>query len=81
VQAFENLPLQEGRMLDHLEDCVGMLDADSKKLCTLRYEQDLKPAAIASRVGMSANTVAKALQRIRDRLRACVERKAALEGV
>lgn len=79
-QAFANLSPHEGRMLDHLEDCVGLLDADSKTLCTLRYQRDLKPAAIAVQVGMSPNTVAKALQRIRDRLRACVERKAALKG-
>jgi RNA polymerase sigma-70 factor (ECF subfamily) len=62
AKAFENLLPQEGRMLDHLEDCVGMLDADSKRLCTFRYEQDLKPAAIAVRVGMSANTVANTLR-------------------
>lgn len=80
AQAFANLSPHESRMLDHLEDCVGLLDANSKQLCTLRYEQDVKPAAIAAKVGMSANAVAKALQRIRERLRACVEHKAAPEG-
>ncbi len=80
AQAFGHLPAEEGRMLDHLEDCVGKLDADARQLCTLRYERDLKPAAIAECVGTSANNVAKALQRIRERLRACVEHKAALEG-
>lgn len=79
-QAFADLPARENRMLDHLEDCIGLLDPNSKELCVLRYEQDLKPAAIAERVGASANTVAKALQRIRERLRACVERKASLKG-
>lgn len=80
AQAFADLPPRENRMLDHLEDCIGLLGPNSKELCALRYEQDLKPAAIAERVGASANTVAKALQRIRERLRACVEQKASLEG-
>jgi RNA polymerase sigma-70 factor (ECF subfamily) len=40
----------------------------------------LKPATIAERLGGAANAVAKALQRIRDRLRECIERKTAAEG-
>lgn len=63
------------RRLDYLEGCVEALEDRAKELCRLRYEQDLKPAAIGERIGMTANTVAKSLQRIRDRLRDCVERK------
>jgi RNA polymerase sigma-70 factor (ECF subfamily) len=62
--------------LDYLGGCVETLDARAKDLCRLRYEEDLKPAAIGVRLGLAANAVAKALQRIRDRLRECVERKA-----
>lgn len=62
--------------LDHLGGCVEALGARARELCQLRYEQDLKPAAIGERIGMGANAVAKALQRIRDWLRECVERKA-----
>ncbi len=62
--------------LDHLGGCVETLDARAKELCRLRYEEDLKPAAIGVRLGLAANAAAKALQRIRDRLRECVERKA-----
>lgn len=61
--------------LDHLGGCVQELENQAQELCRLRYELDLKPAAIGERLGMAANTVAKALQRIRDRLRECVERK------
>lgn len=61
--------------LEHLTECLGSLDEKSRDLCRLRYEHDLKPAAIGDRLGMAANAVAKALQRIRDRLRECVERK------
>ena len=61
--------------LDHLSGCVGELEYQAREMCRLRYEQDLKPAAIGQQLGMGANAVAKALQRIRDRLRECVERK------
>ncbi len=67
--------------LEHLRDCARKLDPDATELCRLRYTLDLKPAAIAERLGQSSNTVAKALQRVRDRLRDCIERKAtALEA-
>ena len=35
----------------------------------------MKPASIAEKIGSSANSVAKSLQRIRDRLRECIDRK------
>ena len=79
-QAFAESQPRDARMLDYLEGCVQSLDGRARKLCELRYQCDLKPATIASRVGMSANGVAKALQRIREILRECVEKKAAQEG-
>lgn len=78
--AFASLRPEEVRMLDYLDDCVRTLDGRSRRLCELRYRDDLKPAEIARRVGMSANAVAKALQRLREALRDCVARKAALDG-
>ncbi len=69
------------RRLDFLAECVGELDAKARELCRLRYADDLPPGAIGDRVRAGANAVAKALQRVRDRLRECVERKAAAEGV
>lgn len=68
------------RRFDHLAGCVEQLDAKAQELCRLRYDAGLKPAAIAERLGGAANAVAKALQRVRDRLRECIERKAAAEG-
>jgi RNA polymerase sigma-70 factor (ECF subfamily) len=44
-------------------------------MCDLRYRNDFKPAAIAQTMGMTANSVAKALQRIRTQLRNCMARK------
>lgn len=66
--------------LSFLRDCVGQLEGRARELCNLRYVDDLKPIAIAERLGMKANVVAKALQRIRDQLRDCIERKAILDG-
>ncbi|MBX7104207.1 MAG: sigma-70 family RNA polymerase sigma factor [Gemmataceae bacterium] len=76
ARAFADSSQQDQR-LDHLSECVEQLDAKSRELCRLRYEQDLKPAAIGEQKGMAPNAVAKALQRIRDGLRDCVERKVA----
>lgn len=61
--------------LEELRLCLQQLARRSRELIDLRYEQDLKPAAIAERLAMTANAVAKALQRIRDQLKACLELK------
>lgn len=71
--AFTEVPAVEYRRLDRLADCVARLEGRARTLCHLRYVEDLKPAAIAARLGMQANTVAKALERVRARLRACIE--------
>lgn len=81
AEAFSAIQPSEVRMLDYLEECVQCLTGHARTLCNLRYERDLKPAAIAPMIGMSANGVAKALQRIREVLRECVEKKAALDGL
>ncbi len=79
ARAFANNDPNDQR-LDHLRICVESMEARARELCRLRYEQDLKPATIGERIGMRANAVAKALQRIRDRLRQCIERKAMEAG-
>lgn len=78
--AFDDVAGERNQILDRLGECLAELDGRSRQMCELRYERDMKPAAIAEAIGTGANTVAKALQRIRDRLRECVERKSALTG-
>ena len=73
----ERMPPEE---LDHLPGCIDQLEGRARQLCDLRYQEDLKPAAIGERLGMAANSVAKALQRIREQLRACIRGKQAKEG-
>ena len=78
--AFEAEAAAQVRPLSYLRDCLTRIEGRARELCELRYVQDLKPAAIAEQVGMTANSVAKTLQRIRDQLRECIDRKTAIEG-
>lgn len=81
--AFEETSQEQSQSLGFLRGCLDQLEGRARELCELcelRYGRDLKPAAIAESLGMTANTVAKALQRIRDQLRACIGRKVAVEG-
>lgn len=66
--------------LDYLPDCMQQLDRRARRMCELRYQEDLKPAAIADKLKMTANAVSKALQRIREQLRRCIDSKASAEG-
>ena len=66
--------------LDFLHECLKSLEGRARTMCELRYQQDLKPAAIAEMIGMTANSVAKSLQRIRDQLRECIDHKASVQG-
>ena len=78
--AFAEVRPEETHRLDLLQVCLQGLAGRAREICTLRYEQDLKPAAIAEIVGMTANSVAKALQRVREQLRECIERRSQLKG-
>ncbi len=79
AKAFEQIETKETRSLDYLQECLGGLEGRARQLCEMRYENDLKPAAIANLLSMTPNTVAKSLQRIREQLRQCIERRVALE--
>jgi RNA polymerase sigma-70 factor (ECF subfamily) len=65
--------------LAHLADCLRRLDGRAREICELRYRSDLKPGRIAEVMGLQPNTVSKALQRAREDLRACIERRAGFE--
>lgn len=63
----------------HLAECMRRLDGRAREICELRYRGDMKPARIAEVLRLQPNTVSKALQRMREQLRACIEQRAALE--
>jgi RNA polymerase sigma-70 factor, ECF subfamily len=77
--AFEQIETEQTRKLDFLHQCLAKLEGRARQLCDLRYQNDLKPAAIASLLGMTPNAVAKSLQRIRDQLRQCIDRLVLLD--
>ncbi len=81
ADVFAEVSAQSTAISNHLGECIELLDDRSKDLCKLRYQQGLSLSAMSGLVEMSANTIAKALQRIRERLRECVERKARLSEV
>ncbi|MEP0343757.1 sigma factor-like helix-turn-helix DNA-binding protein, partial [Rhodopirellula bahusiensis] len=66
--------------LHHFPTWIDQLAGRARKICDLRYQKGLKPAAISEQIGMTANSVAKALQRIREQLRECIEDKFVSEG-
>lgn len=74
VEAFARVQPEQEQKLTRLEHCVDQLEGRSRQLCELRYSHDLKPAAIAKKLNMTPNTVAKSLQRIREQLRDCLEK-------
>lgn len=78
--AFEKAAPESLRSLEHLNECLAGLEDRARQICHLRYVEDLRPSAIAPVVGMKANAVAKALERIRSQLRDCLQRKMQVEG-
>ncbi|MFO1004947.1 MAG: sigma-70 family RNA polymerase sigma factor [Planctomycetaceae bacterium] len=80
AESFQASPAAEIDSLAFLHDCLNRLDGKARQLIELRYTRNLKPAAISELIGMSANSVAKALQRLRDQLRDCIDRKSSSEG-
>ncbi|MGC6426138.1 MAG: sigma-70 family RNA polymerase sigma factor [Akkermansiaceae bacterium] len=75
VHAFSELPSEKERKLERLDQCVSRLEGRAREICELRYHGNLKPAAISQKIGLSPNAVAKALQRIREQLRLCLEQQ------
>ena len=67
----------ERARLAHLTACLEKVEGRAREICDYRYRAGLAPARIAALLGLQSNTVAKALQRLRDDLRTCIERREA----
>jgi RNA polymerase sigma-70 factor (ECF subfamily) len=65
---------------DALRACLEQLSARDRDLIQQRYAQKTTSKQLAADLGRPANTVYKALGRIRDALFECVERKLKQEG-
>lgn len=81
ADAVASVSDDERARLAHLSDCLALLEGRPREICDLRYRSGLSPARIAAALGMQSNTVSKALQRVREELRECIERRMAAEGV
>lgn len=77
--AFSEMDREQNPRMIFLQDCIKLLERHATKLLDLRYAKDLKPDAIGKSLEMSASAVRKALQRVRDQLRNCIDRKSALD--
>lgn len=75
AEAIAQVHEGERERLAHLAECLGELDGRAREVCDLRYRGDLEPARIAQLLGIQPNTAAKALQRVREQLRECIERR------
>jgi len=62
-----------------LELCLERMAARPRQILRWRYFEDLKSEEIASRLGSKSAAVRVTLQRLREQLRACVEKQMRLE--
>ena len=74
-EAFEELAPELEERARALRECLRTVRGRAGELLLLRYEESLKPNAIAARVGMAVVAVRVMLSRTRAALRECIERK------
>ena len=78
IEALANaVPVEPIRQSDFkaaLKACMGKLQAQARKVITLRYEDDIKPKQIAAELDMTPNAVSILLHRTRKTLSTCVQK-------
>jgi len=62
---------------DALRRCLEEVQARARQILSWRYDDGLSPAEIARRTGQSRAAVNSILQRVRETLRACADRRLA----
>lgn len=68
------------RRRDALQRCLEELPPQHRELIRIRYEEDCRPEGLAARLGRTADSIRRALHRIRMKLMECMDRKLAEEG-
>ena len=63
-----------------LRTCLQKLPDKSRELIQLYYYNDIGTPEIADQLAMKADTVCRALSRVRDKLRDCIQRSLRVEG-
>jgi RNA polymerase sigma-70 factor (ECF subfamily) len=77
VEAFDRREPREGPQAEALRGCLEQLPPRSRRLVELRYQEALPLPEIAEQTGSTVEAVHKALVRIRQQLRDCVQRRLA----
>ena len=72
--------LSEGPIRRALDVCYEKLPPDSRRLLSMRYEQELPSQTIAERLQSTAEAVRVALYRVRASLKQCISKSLAHEG-
>lgn len=67
----------DDRRQDALRRCLEEIQARARQILAWRYDDGLSPGEIARRTGQSRAAVNSILQRIRETLRACADRRLA----
>jgi RNA polymerase sigma-70 factor (ECF subfamily) len=67
--------------LERLRECMELLPPGYRQVIDLRYREGLKGQPLADRVALSMENVKKRLQRARQRLLECMDRRLSLTGV
>lgn len=75
ISVCEEMSEELERRARALRDCLASVDGRAGELLRLRYDEELTPAAISPRLGLSVVAVRVALSRVRAGLRKCVEGK------
>ena len=74
--AFEESPFEDAEIARQaLERCLADVDASEARIIRARYREGRSCEQIASNLGKTATATRKLLQRLRERLRTCVERR------
>lgn len=73
ADSFEAVAPEQSEQLDRLGECLEKLPPAARSICDLRYRDELSIETISRRLGKTTAAVAKALQRIREQLRGCIE--------
>ncbi len=80
LDACDRAEVKQSPQLDELAICIEQLPEKPRRLLALRYEDSLEVKQIAERVKSTADAVHKALARLRQCLRACVEARLTASG-
>ncbi len=75
AQQFEEPAIEQSARTEALAGCMEKLAGKAQQMVRLRYFEDLNAEQIAQRLGSSGPSIRVALQRIREQLRLCVDRK------